>query len=180
MLHLSERFHVSVRTIQRDLDRLQQMGFPLYTEVGVNGGYHVLPNRILPPLQLTLHEAFGLFMMLQYLENVHDFPYGSVRAHLAEHYFSSLPPDVQETINRMRKHASFLHRKQTQSAPLTTKLLEAAADKKEIGFLYQSRSGTKQAQVYPLGIYYENGFWYMPAMNQQRVIYKLFSRHVKN
>lgn len=38
---LAERFEVSVRTIQRDLDALQTMGFPLYTEVGVNGGYRV-------------------------------------------------------------------------------------------------------------------------------------------
>lgn len=68
------RFNVSVRTIQRDLDHLQQMGFPLYAEVGANGGYHVLPNRILPPLQLTEHEAFGLFMMIEYLEKVSDFP----------------------------------------------------------------------------------------------------------
>ena len=65
---LAERFHVSMRTIQRDLDHLQQMGFPLYAEVGANGGYRVLPNRILPPLQLTEHEAFGLFMMIEYLE----------------------------------------------------------------------------------------------------------------
>ncbi|EBD8094960.1 HTH domain-containing protein, partial [Salmonella enterica] len=54
---LAERFQVSIRTIQRDLNDLQELGFPLYTEVGVNGGYRVLPNRILPPLQLTQHEA---------------------------------------------------------------------------------------------------------------------------
>lgn len=35
---LAERFQVSIRTIQRDLNDLQELGFPLYTEVGVNGG----------------------------------------------------------------------------------------------------------------------------------------------
>lgn len=35
---LAERFGVSLRTIQRDLDYLQQMGVPLYSEVGIHGG----------------------------------------------------------------------------------------------------------------------------------------------
>ncbi|MGC5772222.1 HTH domain-containing protein [Paenibacillus pabuli] len=48
----AERFNVSVRTIQRDLGYLQQIGFPLYSKQGAHGGYRALENRILPPLQL--------------------------------------------------------------------------------------------------------------------------------
>lgn len=167
---LADRFHVSVRTIQRDLDYLQQMGFPLFTEVGANGGYRVLPNRILPPLQLTQHEAFGLYMMIEYLEKVPDFPYGTIRAQLGEHYFSSLPGDVQDSIIRMRQHIAFLQHHSVQPEPLTTKILSSAVEKSEISFMYQSRNGMKQVQAYPLGIYYEHGYWYMPAMKQGRVL----------
>lgn len=167
---LSERFNVSVRTIQRDLDYLQQMGVPLYTEVGANGGYRVLPNRILPPLQLTQHEAFGLFMMIEYLEKVPDFPYGSIRAHLAEHYFSTLPSDVQDMIIRMRQHITFHQYHSVQPESLTTKILSAAVENREVEFLYSSRSGTKNVQACPIGIYYEQGYWYMPATNHERVL----------
>lgn len=167
---LAERFQVSVRTIQRDLDELQKSGFPLYTEVGVNGGYRVLPNRILPPLQLAQHEALGLFMMIEYLEKVPDFPFGSIRAYLAEHYFSSLPDDVQDMILRMRQHITFLQHHSVQQEPLTTKILMASVEKCEIEFLYTSRNGTKKVQAYPIGIYYENGHWYMPAKKLDRVL----------
>lgn len=167
---LAERFQVSVRTIQRDLDDLQKSGFPLYTEVGVNGGYRVLPNRILPPLQLAQHEALGLFMMIEYLEKVPDFPFGSIRAYLAEHYFSSLPDDVQDMILRMRQHITFLQHHSVQLEPLTTKILMASVEKCEIAFIYTSRNGTKKVQGYPLGIYYENGHWYMPAKKLDRVL----------
>ncbi|QLG37731.1 YafY family protein [Paenibacillus sp. FSL W7-1088] len=167
---LAERFQVSIRTIQRDLNDLQELGFPLYTEVGVNGGYRVLPNRILPPLQLTQHEALGLFMMIEYLENVPDFPYGSIREHLAEEYYSTLPQDVQDLITRMRQHITFLQHHAVQAEALTTEILGAAVDKREIEFIYHSRQGHKTVQVFPIGIYYDHGYWYMPARRKDRVL----------
>lgn len=167
---LAERFQVSIRTIQRDLNDLQELGFPLYTEVGVNGGYRVLPNRILPPLQLTQHEALGLFMMIEYLENVPDFPYGSIREHLAEEYYSTLPQDVQDLITRMRQHITFLQHHAVQVEALTTEILSAAVDKREIEFIYHSRQGQKKVQAFPIGIYYDHGYWYMPARRKDRVL----------
>ncbi|WP_405154502.1 helix-turn-helix transcriptional regulator [Paenibacillus sp. FSL K6-0108] len=167
---LAECFQVSIRTIQRDLNDLQELGFPLYTEVGVNGGYRVLPNRILPPLQLTQHEALGLFMMIEYLENVPDFPYGSIREHLAEEYYSTLPQDVQDLITRMRQHITFLQHHAVQAEALTTEILGAAVDKREIEFIYHSRQGDKKVQVFPVGIYYDHGYWYMPARRKDRVL----------
>ncbi|SEB20759.1 MULTISPECIES: helix-turn-helix transcriptional regulator [unclassified Paenibacillus] len=167
---LAERFQVSIRTIQRDLNDLQELGFPLYTEVGVNGGYRVLPNRILPPLQLTQHEALGLFMMIEYLENVPDFPYGSIREHLAEEYYSTLPQDVQDLITRMRQHITFLQHHAVQVEAVTTEILGAAVDQREIEFIYHSRQGHKKVQVFPIGIYYDHGYWYMPASRKDRVL----------
>ncbi|MFJ2046703.1 helix-turn-helix transcriptional regulator [Paenibacillus taichungensis] len=167
---LAERFQVSIRTIQRDLNDLQELGFPLYTEVGVNGGYRVLPNRILPPLQLTQHEALGLFMMIEYLENVPDFPYGSIREHLAEEYYSTLPQDVQDLITRMRQHVTFLQHHAVQVEAVTTEILGAAVDQREIEFIYHSRQGHKKVQAFPIGIYYDHGYWYMPARRKDRVL----------
>ncbi|WP_338541127.1 helix-turn-helix transcriptional regulator [Paenibacillus tundrae] len=168
---LAERFQVSIRTIQRDLDALQSMGFPLYTEVGVQGGYQVLPNRLLPPLQLNQNEALGLFLMLEYLEKVPDFPYGSVREHLAEQYFSSLPQDVQDLVMRMREHITFLQpHASTHAQPMTTTMLDAAVEKRGVTFQYSSRNGQKTVEVFPIGIYYDRGYWYMPARHKERVL----------
>jgi len=167
---LAERFGVSMRTIQRDLDHLQQMGLPLYAEVGSQGGYRVLPNRILPPLQLTQQEAFGLFLMLEWLEEVPDMPHGAVRERLADHYYGSLPEDVQDRIRRMRKHIAFLQPNPKRSAPLTTQLLQAAVDRREIRFVYRSRSGERTVEAFPIGLYFENGYWYMPALHGDKAL----------
>ena len=50
---LANEFSVSKRTILRDLQELEQAGFPLYSEVGAAGGYHILKERILPPIAFS-------------------------------------------------------------------------------------------------------------------------------
>ena len=42
--YLAERFHVSVRTIQRDMISISAIGVPVYSESGKNGGYSILPT----------------------------------------------------------------------------------------------------------------------------------------
>jgi predicted DNA-binding transcriptional regulator YafY len=53
---------------------------------------------------------------------------------------------------------------------LTSELLTAAVEKKAILFMYNARSGWKKVNVYPLGIYYERGYWYMPARDNDHVL----------
>lgn len=42
--YLAERFHVSVRTIQRDMVSISSIGIPVYADTGTKGGYSILPN----------------------------------------------------------------------------------------------------------------------------------------
>nr|WP_148927961.1 WYL domain-containing protein [Paenibacillus methanolicus] len=167
---LAERFGVSMRTIQRDLDYLQTIGVPLYAEVGAGGGYRALPNRLMPPLQLNQSEALGLFMLLQLLELVPDFPYGEIRSHLADHYYSSLPLDTKEQIDRIGDHLAFIQRAAVIPAPWTTLILEAAMEKRRLSFDYSSSGGIKITQAFPLGLYYEQGCWYVPALKDERTL----------
>ena len=41
---LAERFHVSVRTIQRDMVSIAEAGIPVYSDHGKKGGYSILPS----------------------------------------------------------------------------------------------------------------------------------------
>lgn len=166
---LAERFGVSIRTIQRDLNELQTVGFPLYAETGAHGGYYVLPHRMLPPLQLTPNEALGLFLMLEYLKQVPDFPYGGIRAYLAEHYFGSLPPDVRDLITQSSEHIRFLLEPGEASEAVTTTILQAAIARRAIQFSYLAKGGTKQVEAFPIGLYFSNGFWYMPARKEAHI-----------
>ncbi len=59
---IAQRFEVSKRTIQRDIQALGEIGIPIIAELGVSGGYTLPSDYSLPPLALTLHEALLLLL----------------------------------------------------------------------------------------------------------------------
>jgi proteasome accessory factor B len=71
---LSEQFEVSKRTIERDIQSLQLAGVPIYADYGVSGGYSILREHSLPPLNLTVPESLAVLAGLALLETS---PYGA-------------------------------------------------------------------------------------------------------
>ncbi|HEX3785979.1 MAG TPA: YafY family protein [Pseudonocardiaceae bacterium] len=65
---LAGRFEVSARTIERDINALQQSGVPIYAEAGRTGGYCVDKARTLPPVNLTPGEAVAMAVALRGLD----------------------------------------------------------------------------------------------------------------
>ncbi|HLL25188.1 MAG TPA: HTH domain-containing protein, partial [Kofleriaceae bacterium] len=54
---LADRFGVTLRTIYRDLDALQDAGMPIKADRGRGGGYALDKNYQLPPVNFTAREA---------------------------------------------------------------------------------------------------------------------------
>lgn len=71
---LSEEFEVSKRTIERDVQSLQLAGVPIYADYGASGGYSILREHSLPPLNLTVTESLAVLAGLGLLETS---PYGA-------------------------------------------------------------------------------------------------------
>jgi len=71
---LSQEFEVSKRTIERDIQSLQLAGVPIYAHHGVSGGYSILREHSLPPLNLTVPESLAVLAGLGLLETS---PYGA-------------------------------------------------------------------------------------------------------
>jgi predicted DNA-binding transcriptional regulator YafY len=54
---LAERFSVTLRTIYRDIEALQDAGMPIRADRGRGGGYALDKNYQLPPVNFTAREA---------------------------------------------------------------------------------------------------------------------------
>ncbi|OIJ24049.1 helix-turn-helix transcriptional regulator [Nocardioides luteus] len=66
---LAAEFEVSSRTIERDISSLQLAGVPIYADHGAKGGYLILREYSLPPLNLSAAESLAVLAGLGLLES---------------------------------------------------------------------------------------------------------------
>ncbi|MGY0388843.1 helix-turn-helix transcriptional regulator [Nocardioides sp. WG-D5] len=66
---LAAEFEVSSRTIERDIRSLQLAGVPIYADHGAQGGYLILREYSLPPLNLSAAESLAVLAGLGLLES---------------------------------------------------------------------------------------------------------------
>lgn len=62
---LAERLEVSPRTVRRDIDRLRDLGYPIRTAKGPDGGYRLGAGTELPPLLFDDEQAVALAVALR-------------------------------------------------------------------------------------------------------------------
>ncbi|MFJ6677165.1 helix-turn-helix transcriptional regulator [Actinosynnema sp. NPDC091369] len=62
---LAERLEVSPRTVRRDVDRLRELGYPIVTTKGPDGGYRLGAGTQLPPLLFDDEQAVALSVALR-------------------------------------------------------------------------------------------------------------------
>ncbi|GGV43033.1 DeoR family transcriptional regulator [Actinomadura cremea] len=62
---LAERLDVSARTVRRDIDRLRELGYPIATFKGPDGGYRLGAGSDMPPLLFDDEQAVALAVALQ-------------------------------------------------------------------------------------------------------------------
>ncbi|MEU9214640.1 WYL domain-containing protein [Streptomyces sp. NPDC048415] len=62
---LAERLDISPRTVRRDVDRLRELGYPIVSSKGPDGGYRLGAGTQLPPLLFDDAQAVALAIALQ-------------------------------------------------------------------------------------------------------------------
>ncbi|GGD79256.1 helix-turn-helix transcriptional regulator [Paenibacillus nasutitermitis] len=167
-------FDISVRTAHRYLTELSEIGVPLYTEHGRNGGYRVLNNRILPPIIFDENEAFSIFFAFQSLKFYQSLPFDIEMKSVSVKLYSSLPNDVKRKIDRLEAVLSFWNIKRSVPSRYLKEIIDAAAEKQILQIEYISKANNTIRDVSPIGIYAYDGFWYMPALDLANDEVKLF------
>lgn len=163
---LAEACGVSLRTIQRDLLELEANGYPIYSERGPAGGYRVLPNRLLPPLALREQEAITLFLMLDWVGQVPDLPFGTLRGNLAEWYLHELPADLELKLDRLKGRVRFA-KPDTPASPLTRDLLRLMEMEVQGELVYRTTNGRRTIRIDPIGLTFERNRWYLLAQTDR-------------
>jgi predicted DNA-binding transcriptional regulator YafY len=171
---LADEFGVSYRTILRDLDELSAIGVPLYSEVGADGGYYVLNERMMPPVLLKESEAVALYFAFQSLQFFGSLPFGTETGYVLKKFYQNLSPDAKARIDTMKDRIVFWNPNRVQPADYLEIILNAAVDQSALFIHYDSREGVRERAIQPIGLYSHNGFWYCPAYCFLRKDIRLF------
>ena len=171
---LAEEFSVSTRTIMRDLQKLSELGVPLYSEVGPHGGYRILSDRMLPPISFTEDEAIALFFAAHALRHFVTLPFDVEFSSVLNKFYFYTPEDVRRRIDEMQHRVEFMTPVRHVDAPSLSVLLRAAVEQMVVRIDYTSRMEISTREIQPIGIYARNGFWYCPAYCFLRHDFRVF------
>ena len=89
---LASKCEVSIRTIQRDIDTLIYAGIPIYWS---DIGYQIMPDFFLPPVNLSVEEAFHLVLATKAFSEDKEKPQRQALEYAVSKIIARLPEDTR-------------------------------------------------------------------------------------
>lgn len=165
---IAHRFEVSKRTVFRDIESLCEIGVPIITEPGVHGGYSLMPDYSLAPLQLTMREALLLKLALSSVTQLSDTPFKQERASLLAKMDALIPAQQQQDMEHLLRTVHLDVPSRDYTIPYIEQLIESARSEQWLRVSYRSERGASQQTILPLRLYSAAGFWYCEAYSSER------------
>lgn len=160
---LAEKFEVSRRTINRDIEALCLAGIPLVTEQGRGGGISIAPGYKLEKELLTEEELQAILIGVRGVDSILKQPKGPVLADK----LSRRETEEQVLIDL----ASFYKDSLTEKIAL---LWEAISRRLAVTFRYYSEKGEERRLAEPCRIAYQWNAWYLIAWCRKRKDFRTF------
>ncbi|WP_369901389.1 helix-turn-helix transcriptional regulator [Bacillus manliponensis] len=164
---LADEFHVSRRTMLRDLQLLSEMGVPLFSSTGPNGGYRLIKEQKLPTISLTAEEATSLLLSYELLEE-QDGPFKQENISTLTKIRASMSTKMIQEMEALKERIGIDLPKRSFQNLYLKDILQASLKKEFLEIEYESRSGYSIRTVFPFGIYLANGLWYCLAFCYKR------------
>jgi predicted DNA-binding transcriptional regulator YafY len=169
--HLSRLTGVTTRTIRRDLDALQQAGFPLYDEkddARVLWKLRARPFKALAESGFTLSELSALYFSRTLLECLAKTPFHADLRRAFDKLESVLTPRMRQFLDRLPSIFAAkidASKRGAASNEIVARLLEATLYQRKANLRYHSFSSgrTKNYEVHPLRLVYALGGLYLVA-----------------
>ncbi len=163
--YLAEKFEVSRRTINRDIEALCMAGFPLVTEQGKNGGISIMDGFKIDRTLLSTSDMQAILTGLRSLDSVS----GTNRyAQLMERLTSNiLEGDTHILIDLSSWYRASL-------SPKIELLHRAIIDGQRVSFTYFAPKGESRRTIEPYYLIFQWSSWYVWGWCESRKDFRLF------
>lgn len=171
----SNRYEVSIRTIYRDIKALESAGVPIYNEPGK--GYALVEGYRIPPTIFTKEEALSFVIAEKLMEKFADKKLSFDFSAALHKMKAVLRTSEKENVALIEdKYLIFDTSTNESSNEVLSVLLESIVTKKQIELWYQkpAENIADKRILEPIGVFYENDYWYFMAFCYLRNDYRQF------
>lgn len=157
---LASEFGVSLRTIKRDIETLDNSGLPVWSRPGPGGGYGVVAQSSLPPVRLSPAESVAL---LAAVSAASDAPYADRAAAGMRKILEVLDPETRARADQLATRI-WVNTEESASRRVRSALETALAEQKVVRIRYVSGAGDEtDRDVEPMIFASTGGRWYLIA-----------------
>ena len=169
---LADKLDVSVRTIYRDIQKLDSAGIPIDGEAGV--GYRILRRFELPPLMFDADEVEALILGVKMVRAWSDEGLAASANSALNKIVGVLPSELKDLESDMVLEVPNFSSEERDN-PHSQKLREAIKLKQVIVVEYLSLSEElTQRRIWPLGVFFWGHVWTLVAWCKLREDYRVF------
>ncbi|MDD3745677.1 MAG: YafY family protein [Anaerostipes sp.] len=166
--YLAEKFEVSRRTINRDIEDLCKAGIPIATKQGVNGGISIMDNYRLNRTLLTNTEMKDILAGLRSLDSINGTNrYGQLMEKLEAGTSDFMAGNQSILIDLSSWYKDSL-------APKIELLRNAIDDCREVKFRYYAPRGESDRCIQPYYLIFRWSSWYVWGWCLDREDFRLF------
>ena len=170
---LADELEVTTRTIYRDLEALQTVGFPLTDEARDGHTYWSLsgsPFKQLEALGFSLSELCALYLSRRMLEALTGIPFQTALSDAFGKFERDLPEQMREYLNKLPSVVNALPgpgkpRTHPGKDRFAERLVNASLERRQVRMRYFSLSHEREGDyvVWPVRIIYMQGALYLRA-----------------
>lgn len=166
--YLAEKFEVSRRTINRDIENLCKAGIPIVTTPGYNGGISIMDGYKIDSTLLTSADMQTILAGLRSLDSVSGTNQVSLLMEKLSVGASSLMPGGQNILIDLSSWYK------ESLAPKIEKIRNAMDNHKILSFKYYASKGESQRMIEPYYLLFRWSSWYVWGYCKDRNDYRLF------
>ena len=174
---LADYFEVSVRTIYRDLETINQAGIPIIAFQGSQGGYGIMDNYKIDKQILNSNEMNSIVVALKGLDKTVD--KRDIKNIIEK--IKVLIPDLEENkiAKKKKYHIDYTPWGVTSREKEKLDVIEEAIDDNQlISFSYMNLQGIKtKRKVEPMTLVLRGSSWYLYGYCRLREDYRLFKSY---
>jgi predicted DNA-binding transcriptional regulator YafY len=163
---LAEKLGVSLRTVHRYFEMLDEMGIPVYAERGPYGGFSLVRGYKIPPLIFSLEEAVAVYLGTSLVGEMWGQLYRDAAQGAMAKLENILPNEQRGEIDWARRSlvATSLHRADPSAlSPILEDLRRATRERHQVSAVYQSAANAEatQRKIDPYALVIRAGLWYL-------------------